>query len=884
MMASAARLGITLLVLLTGLPLYGQIDRQPIAPIARDTVQVIPGEHHAAGSLHRTIYGDLWRDLWTTPIDVPVLDLQTTGGGLRPTMTDDNALSLRFEGDDGRSYTFRPIDIAPATLLPNRAEMTFAEDLVQDLASAGNPVGSIVVAPLLDAVDIVNARPYLVVLPDDPVLGQHRTKFAGMLGTFAEYPSVQPDGSSEFYGFARIDDAEAMAAGLRRQNTNRVDRVDYLKSRLVDYVINDWGRAFEGYRWGLDLADGTGTYRPIYYEQGRALSRYDGLLPWTAAIHFREIEGIDNGSPSIEDLTWNGRLLDRRFLAPIGRQQWDSTTAWVISQLSDAVIAEGITRMPPAIRATAGAEITRLLATRRASLSGASDELYRLVRSEPELRGSDGDEYVLVERFFDEEVRVSFYRRDPASGQANGDPYLVSSFRGEETDEIRIRLLDGNDKAVVTGEVPSSIDVRIDGGAGIDELVDESKVSGTFLITPIPDAETSTWFYDSDEDSRLVGGPSTSIDRTSYPEWNSDTTAWHPPYRNEGSRTSVAPWLSLNSDEGLFLGLSLQSLDYGFRQPEYETRTSIGAGYAFGTNAFTAAFDGEFRAVIPGSALFVSLFASDLAVLSFYDYGNRTGFDTALDTAGYYDIAQRQFTASFDLRVPRSGEFGLSFGLEGSHIRTRLEDSPIRDSLKLYGIEPITLLGARLGIELDHRDAVSAPTSGVFVAVDARLYPELLENRVTFAVLEAEARTYLSWEVLRPTTLALRGRVESIFGEQNPYFKAAFLGGNRTLRGYPSNRFAGDRSLLGNAELRMHLFDFSFLTRNRFGIVGFAEGGRVFFDGEFEPAQSFLASWHWGYGGGIALSIIEPDYLLVFTVGESEEQQIGYYINLGYMF
>ena len=48
---------------------------QSVGGAAADSVSVVPGPDYAAGSFHRFFWGDHYRDVWTTEIRVPVLDL-----------------------------------------------------------------------------------------------------------------------------------------------------------------------------------------------------------------------------------------------------------------------------------------------------------------------------------------------------------------------------------------------------------------------------------------------------------------------------------------------------------------------------------------------------------------------------------------------------------------------------------------------------------------------------------------------------------------------------------------------------------------------------------------------------------------------------------------
>ncbi|HEV2018196.1 MAG TPA: hypothetical protein VGQ98_07810, partial [Gemmatimonadaceae bacterium] len=59
--------------------------QNPTRIVGTDSVVVVPGEIYKAGSFHRALLGSNYRDEWTTPIKVPVLNLRTFHGGLKPT-------------------------------------------------------------------------------------------------------------------------------------------------------------------------------------------------------------------------------------------------------------------------------------------------------------------------------------------------------------------------------------------------------------------------------------------------------------------------------------------------------------------------------------------------------------------------------------------------------------------------------------------------------------------------------------------------------------------------------------------------------------------------------------------------------------------------------
>jgi len=76
---------------------------------APGSVTVTAGPQYGAGWLHRVMLGRHYRDLWTTPVRVEVLDLARVAGGLTPTKRGGGrqTKSIRFQSADGRTYVFR---------------------------------------------------------------------------------------------------------------------------------------------------------------------------------------------------------------------------------------------------------------------------------------------------------------------------------------------------------------------------------------------------------------------------------------------------------------------------------------------------------------------------------------------------------------------------------------------------------------------------------------------------------------------------------------------------------------------------------------------------------------------------------------------------------
>jgi hypothetical protein len=99
--------------------------------------------------------------------------------------------------------------------------------------------------------------------------------------------------------------------------------------------------------------------------------------------------------------------------------------------------------------------------------------------------------------------------------------------------------------------------------------------------------------------------------------------------------------------------------------------------------------------------------------------------------------------------------------------------------------------------------------------------------------------------------LALRAGGKKLFGDF-PYFDAAFLGGGSSFRIEHRQRFAGDASAFGSAELRYPIAEFPFILPLNVGAIAFGDAGRVYVDGD-SPG-----GWHTAAGGGFWLGAIKP--------------------------
>ena len=843
-----------------------------------ERIRVIPGARYEAGWLHRFILGSHWRDLWCTPVEIELLDLDHFAGGLTPLRRGGGreTRSLRFRGADGREYKFRSIDKDPSLALTPELRQSVAADFLQDQISSSNPFAALVVTPLLNAVGVLNAGAHAVVLPDVGGLGAYQKEFGGILGTLEENPTAEPDDTGSFAGSRKIIATYDLYRRLEEDNDERVDAGEFLKARLMDIYVGDWDRHADQWRWAGIREGKKWTWKPIPRDRDQAFSRFDGVIPALGEMMITEIEGFDDHFNNIEDLSWTGRYLDRRILPSLDKRAFDSIAAVIVDRLADSVIEGAVRRLPPEMYAKAGGWLERALKLRRDELRDASDEFFGVLARFPDIRGSEKAEYAEIHRLDDHRVEVELWKRDKSGGGKKGDPLYDRIFDDQHTKEIRLYLLGGGDRAVVHGNVGKSITVRIIAGNGENEFTDSSRVNGRFLgLFPRP--ATETFIYNNGAKTDHDFGPSTSYDQDSATPPANDTLRFEPPQRDYGHMWMFDPWYGASPEDGLFLGGGPVLYDYGFRAAPYVTRMELRGGYASGARKFKFDFQGEFFTVVPGARVQVSVLASQLERLNFFGFGNETPFDENLARDRFYEVEQAQVILKPSIGFPLVPELTLTLGGVLKVVKTDLMGGTLLDSVRPYGFDQkMAESAASASLSLDFRDNASVPERGGIVEIEGSYFPEALDNLSSFGKIRFEARTYATVDAFTPVTLATRFGAEKLWGN-HPFFESSYLGGKTSLRGFDKERFAGDAAVFGGAELRMRVGNYFILLPGTYGVTLLGETGRVFLPGESS------ARWHASAGGGFWFSVVKPEYLVSVSIARSGEKT-GVYLSGGFSF
>lgn len=824
---------------------------QVIAGIGPDSVEVVAARGFAAGGLHRGLLGNNYRDLWTLPIRVPVLHIDQFDGGLTPYKLGggNQTVSLRMLASDSMEYVFRPI-YKSGIRLPDEFRGTVVWWLFRDAWSASHPGANVATVPLLDAFGLLNPHAQLVFMPDDPKLGEFRKLFAGVLGTIEQYPA-KPKVGRAFANAVEVLDAEGLLEAINKDPANQVDARTFLRVRLLDLLVGDNDRHADQWRWAR-LAEG-GPFLPIARDRDKVFVSYEGKLLDLARIISSTLVRFDTAYSSPKALFENATDFDRRLLGGLDRTIWESTARELQGAVTNELIDRVIAAFPREYAARSS-DLAAKLRYRRDHLPEAALEYFTQLSVVAEVHATDASDIATVTRNPDGSVDVTLQSETNA-------PWFKRHYDPRDTREVRIYLHEGDDRATVTGSAPTSIPVRLVGGNGTNTLIDQSLIGGQ---------ANATRFYDEGTVNDVKYGRDVVLEKSSYVDALNEYYNRRPlvhaygrnvfPGRDYGSK--IKPIVGLKTGHGLGLvpKVGVARYAYGFRKEPYANMIQADVGFATGTRGWLANLIGDRRFASSDVHVGFAGRLSQIEVIQFRGLGN----DVEEDDDPFFDVNQTQWsfrpTAGFTFAP--GGD--VTLGPIARYTKTDSTANNFISSAGPYGFSSFKQAGIQLALNFDSRTLPDTAKPRFVLELTGNVYPAIWDVNEAYESIEGVAAAFVTIPVLTKPVIAVRGGGKKLYGSF-PYFDAAFLGGGSSYRTEHRQRFAGDASVFGSAEVRVPLFTISTIVPTGIGLLAFTDAGRVYVDGE-SPG-----GWHTASGGGAWISAIKPAWnvSILYTTNEN---------------
>jgi hypothetical protein len=541
--------------------------------------------------------------------------------------------------------------------------------------------------------------------------------------------------------------------------------------------------------------------------------------------------------------------------------------------MTDDVIEKALNAQPREIQSMSTGKIIQTLKDRRKYFADEMMQYYRFLSEYVDITASDKKELFDITRNADGSVLVRVYKITNEGEQSK--KIYERKFGPAVTKEIRLYGFGGEDKFTVHGE-GDQIKIRMIGGSGAD----------VFENTASTDKAHNIIYDQKKENNQVTGGD--------FRNKISKDTAINSYDRLYYKYNQVIPFLSVNynSDDGVFLGVSLKVIRYGFRKIPYKTMHQFAVNHSLATNAYNFRYYSEFIGVLgkKSDLLFDADIKAPNNTINFFGYGNTTLFDkTQPGKHKYYrarfnlgDISiliRKRFNPWLFVTLGPTFQF---YNLDSSDNRNRFilkTGTGVNDN----GLEAATLfskqsfIGGKLIVGIDTRNSKVLVTKGINWQTTLRVLSGLNDISRNITQLNSDLSFYIPLSRKESSSsLAIRfGGGHNCKGFE--FYQAQYLGGTENLRGYRKYRFAGRSMAYNNVELRIKLGDFrTYLFPGSLGLLAFHDVGRVWI------ATDTNEKWHSGYGAGFWISPLKRLVITAsYTISKEDKLPL---ITLGWQF
>ena len=799
-----------------------------------------------------SVWGDHYRDVYSTKITAKVATLDTLYGGLEVVRAGGGhqTRSLRLKTKDGRELNMRALRKSATqylqtvlfkdTYIQDEFEKTAIEGLIQDFYTAAHPYAFTVVPDLSDAAEIYHTNPKIFFIPKHKHLGKYNNDYGGELYMIEERPEENYVDERNF-GFADdIESTHDIIEKIREDEKYKIDENAYVRARLFDMLIGDWDRHQDQWRWAqFDQENGDKWFRPIPRDRDQVFSNFDGALLDVMRIISGSTKQLQVYDEELKDIEWMnaaGVKLDRVMVQQSTKEKWLEHAQFLQENITDEVIEKAFSKVPKEAQDDTLNEIKEKLKGRRGNLVDIATRYYEFLNELVILTGTDKDDYIEVIRLGDNETRVKISRI--IDGE-KGEVIVDKIFNKSVTKELWIYGLDDKDVFEVTGKANNLIFTRLIGGQENDTYIIKS---GRRVKVYDHESKPNTIKENKGGTIRL-----TDVYKLNLFDFQKHIV----------NTSVITPAIAFNPDDGISLGLQFVKTKNGFQRNPYSQQHRFRGGYFFATSGFSLIYDGEFANIMNDWNLHVGgQFTSENFTNNFFGYGNETvNNDDELDL-DYNRVKTSIYMAKAG--ILKKGNFGSDYGFRAIFEAIEIDNTPNRFITELVPSSFNEFYERRLfgALEAEYKyesfDNKLNPTRGMTFLINVGGKTEFKDTKNTYGYLNSDLGFYNALTRNRKLVLKTDARAQVRVGDDLIFYQAANIGGRNGLRGFRTERFTGKNSVVGSADLR-YSFN-SFKTRTlplQIGVFGGFDVGRVWLKGDFSD------KWHNDYGGGLWITAAE---------------------------
>lgn len=808
--------------------------------------------------LNKILFGSLNSKFYSKEVSVPQLDLTTAKGGLKPVRLGGGmqTVSLRLEDENGQIYLARSLKKDPEKSMPVSLRIEPFENIVEHYFMAANPLGFLTASTLESSANILHTTPQLMYLPKQEALRPYNDEIGDELVLFRERADDDWRGK-ESYGYSKELMSSSNMIEKLHKNKGKVDAEMYLRARLVDYLLNDWDRHADQWRWAEIEKDDEKIYQPIPRDRDQVFSQFNG---WVINIlkfyspDFLQLRSWDDHL-SEKDITWmhfKSAMLDNLVLHQLSNEQWKKQTGYIKENITAETVETAMSKLPPSF-AEEASSIQYNMQSRLEDIENTSQLLKKVLKKKSLVMGSDDEDKIYID-ITKNSVSVK------VKSEEDGEEIIIfeNTFTTDLTEEIWIMGLDDDDEYIITGDEHSDIDLLLLGGYGKDTYDNQAAHAH---ITVIDDQKNKS------DDSHLKGNKVHYRYITDKNVHSLDRFDMVPTYG------FIIPTLAYNTDNGLTVGAT-----YTLKNTDFKAHSThvVGANYIAGQQSSQVSYKYNRYDELTRVTKYIDSYWSGIQRQLNY-YGGNASLET--QPRDYYDVNLSDFRVELGLSKSLNRITQLSGGIYTWSVKSEdTENSFVTESpiINPEIFERKYFVGLQTEYEIKNFNSPIIPTKGarINLSADARYLFEIGRSNVT---LKLDYDYYKSVLDNDRIVFSTKLRVGHVIGDYYLY-EGLQLGGPNLLRGQRIGRYTGRTLLAQNSNV--HIKIFNKIMPNFFpsalGITGSFDHGRVW--SEYDLGDQ----WQYTYGGGLWLSPL--DFFVVsagYHIGEDNKQLR---INFGWQF
>ncbi|NNC70892.1 MAG: hypothetical protein HKN90_08740 [Flavobacteriaceae bacterium] len=369
-----------------------EIDTVNFRDFKKVTVQA--SELYKSNPLKTILQGENYRKAWSTPVQVPILFLDTLKGGVKIVKEGGGkqTQSLRLQAADGTLYSLRSINKNPKKLIPEFAKNLGLENIIIDGISSQHPYAAPVVARMADHLNIFHTHPKIVYVPKQESLLSYNITYGNRL-YMLEYETEGPVNYTSAPHVIEISDTERLQKLKNKFGQSlTIDKGALIKARLFDMIIGDWDRHSKQWGWVVQKKDSSYIATPLPGDRDNAFFVVDGIIPSLISNKYaiKEVRPFDKEIDFMEGLVYD---FDVYFLQNTDKELFLEQAHYIQENLSNKKIKRALRLWNKELYELYGDDIYEKIRARRDNLLDIAKRYKNVIDKRPllsdPLKGTD---------------------------------------------------------------------------------------------------------------------------------------------------------------------------------------------------------------------------------------------------------------------------------------------------------------------------------------------------------------------------------------------------------------------------------------------------------------------------------------------------------------